>query len=395
MFEQHPVPQNISSYQFRLVGDMTLKQFLELAGGAVVSLLFYASPLPAILKWPAVVFSALLGAAMAFLPIQDRPLEQWLLAFIRAVYAPTQFKWEKRKTKPQFFAVSASTQQAPENKETEAESTKSGGPSFMKNLEETEKQILSSVASLLNSRGSQPVSTQPTIVNQISHPQPAQQVNSPTQSNQPQTQTPKPDRDDKIILGQDQYQTSPLQKPQDNEEGKVLTEEHEDQEEVVTVRTKHHEVKIPKVNSVKIEEQEKPTGDDLKEIKTTQTQDGFTGLTENQTQNSQPAQFSPDAAPPVPPSQANVIVGQVMDKNKKIIDGAILEIKDENGRPVRALRSNKLGHFLIVTPLNNGSYTISVEKEGFEFDDIKISAKGEIIPPIAIYAKDQKDEHKQ
>ena len=34
--ETHPVPQNISSYEFRLVGDMTLKQFLYLAGGILL-----------------------------------------------------------------------------------------------------------------------------------------------------------------------------------------------------------------------------------------------------------------------------------------------------------------------------------------------------------------------
>ncbi|KKR52786.1 MAG: hypothetical protein UT88_C0021G0001, partial [Candidatus Woesebacteria bacterium GW2011_GWD2_40_19] len=37
--EQHPIPQNISSYQFRLVGDMTLKQFFQLAGGFLVGLI--------------------------------------------------------------------------------------------------------------------------------------------------------------------------------------------------------------------------------------------------------------------------------------------------------------------------------------------------------------------
>jgi len=376
MFEQHPVPQNISSYQFRLVGDMTLKQFVELAGGAVVSLLFYASPLPAIFKWPAVVFSALLGAAMAFLPIQDRPLEQWLVAFIRSVYAPTEFKWEQRNSKPQFFAVPTSTQQAPENKEIEAESTKSGGPSFMKNLEETEKQILSSVSSLFNSKtNSQPA--QPTVVNQTSEG--FVDPNQPLPP-EPTSQTPSLDSEDKIILGQDQYRN----------QGRVLTEEHEN-EEVVTVRTKRAEVKIPKMNGVKVEEQEKPSRDDLKEVKTEKTQENFEGI-QSQPQSGQQAQFSPDATPPMPPSSPNVIVGQVMDKDKKIIDGAILEIKDENGRPVRALRSNKLGHFLIVTPLNNGSYTVNIEKEGFEFENIKISAKGEIIPPIAIYANNKKEE---
>ena len=99
------------------------------------------------------------------------------------------------------------------------------------------------------------------------------------------------------------------------------------------------------------------------------------------------AQFSKDAAPPFPPSLPNVIVGQVMDAEGKIIEGAILEIKDLMGRSVRALRTNNAGHFLIVTPLANGVYKLFVEKEGFKFEPIQINVTGAIIPPIAIKAK--------
>jgi len=35
--EQHPIPQQISSYQFKLVGDMTLAQFGKAAGGIVIA----------------------------------------------------------------------------------------------------------------------------------------------------------------------------------------------------------------------------------------------------------------------------------------------------------------------------------------------------------------------
>jgi hypothetical protein len=77
-----------------------------------------------------------------------------------------------------------------------------------------------------------------------------------------------------------------------------------------------------------------------------------------------------------------------MDRGGKILEGAILEIKDSQGHPVRALRSNKLGHFLTVTPLPNGPYQISIEKNGFSFEPFSFEAKGELIPPIAIKAKE-------
>src|SRR5260221_3844533 len=96
MFEQHPVPQNISSYQFHLVGDMTLKQFLELAAGVVVGIIFYATGLPSLIKWPLIFLSAGFGAALAFIPFEERPLEQWIFAFFRSIYSPTLFHWEKQ-----------------------------------------------------------------------------------------------------------------------------------------------------------------------------------------------------------------------------------------------------------------------------------------------------------
>lgn len=104
MFEQHPVPQQISSYQFRLVGDMTLKQFFQLAGGSVVGLIIYSLPLPGFFKWPLIVLVVVAGAAFAFLPIQNRPLEKWIIAFFRSIYAPTILVWKKTEKTQNFFA---------------------------------------------------------------------------------------------------------------------------------------------------------------------------------------------------------------------------------------------------------------------------------------------------
>ena len=108
---------------------------------------------------------------------------------------------------------------------------------------------------------------------------------------------------------------------------------------------------------------------------------------EEKTITTNEAEFSIDAAPPQPAIVTNTVVGQVMDMDRKIIEGAILEIKDLNGRPVRALKSNKAGHFIIVTPLANGKYEISIEKDGFTFEPVSFETKGEIIPPIAIKGK--------
>jgi len=93
--EQHAIPQQISSYEFKLVGEMTLKQFLKAAIGIVIALLINASGLIFFLKYPLMLFFGGGGLALAFVPFQDRPLDQWLVAFFRSVYSPTIYTYKK------------------------------------------------------------------------------------------------------------------------------------------------------------------------------------------------------------------------------------------------------------------------------------------------------------
>jgi hypothetical protein len=77
----------------------------------------------------------------------------------------------------------------------------------------------------------------------------------------------------------------------------------------------------------------------------------------------------------------------VTDLQGKIIDNAIIEIKDKNHKPVRALKTNKLGQFAIATSLKEGQYIIEVDKDGYQFEPVIVQAQGEIIPPVLIKAK--------
>jgi len=94
--EQHPIPQQINSYEFKLVGEMTLKQFMKAAAGIVIALLINASGIFFLLRWSLMLIFAGGGLMLAFVPFQDRPLEQWLMAFIKAIYSPTIYTYKKR-----------------------------------------------------------------------------------------------------------------------------------------------------------------------------------------------------------------------------------------------------------------------------------------------------------
>lgn len=356
MFEQHPVPQQISSYQFRLVGDMTLKQFFQLAGGAVLGLIVYATPLPVIFKWPLIILFVLAGAAFAFLPLQERPLEQWFSAFFRAVYGPTRFVWTKSTKDNPYFApeegVASTTPHETSAAPQEAHTSK---------LEETEKNILSRLTGMFTipTRTTAPVTAVPSL--QSSSPTTPIPASPPAMPQQAQaTVTP-------VVISQQRAMPTPV------------------------VQEIARPVVTPQLKPVTIEQ--KTGADSYSTTPLTPLQNVQSGGTIHETlmpsvqQQSVSAQFSPEAAPPSPPTSPNIIVGQVMESTGKIVSGAILEIKDAQGRPMRALRTNQAGHFMIVTQLPSGQYKIFVEKEGLTFDPINLETKGEILPPIAIRSK--------
>ena len=101
--KQHPLPQNITSYQFHLIGSMTLKQFLLLGGGLALAWIFYSLPIIPLLRLPLAIISGLIGILFAFVPYQDRPLDTWLSTFIKSIYSPTRFLWKKTPQQPKFL----------------------------------------------------------------------------------------------------------------------------------------------------------------------------------------------------------------------------------------------------------------------------------------------------
>ncbi len=329
--EQHPIPQNISSYQFRLVGDMTLKQFFQLAGGFLVGLIFYSSPLIAIIKWPFAILSVILGAAMAFVPLEERPLENWIFAFFKAIYSPTIFKWKRATETPKFFQDETPASNVP-NPQTQVQDAAlknyletarvASGP--LAKLERAEQGFLAAISGIFAGIKGPAI---PTV-------------------NQSPAVPPPPAAPKKLEIPVSvPVKVSPMQPSH-------LVVEEKTQPAFQTAQ-----IQTQKVNPI-------IAGEEIVSTKE--------------------AIFSIDATPPNPPTSPNVIVGQVVDETRRIIEGAIIEVRDEYGRPIRALRSNKLGHFIAVTALDNGKYSIISEKDGYQFMPVNFEAKGDIIPPILV-----------
>jgi len=94
-----------------------------------------------------------------------------------------------------------------------------------------------------------------------------------------------------------------------------------------------------------------------------------------------------EAKMPATPTTPNLVSGLVVDEDDNEVEGAIAEIQDIAGNPVRAMRTNGLGQFQTATPLSQGDYLIVVEKEPYRFDIIKLAIEGKIVSPLKIKAQ--------
>ncbi len=338
---EHPIPQQISSYSFKLVGDMTLKQFFQVAGGTLLSLVIYSTSLPAYVKWPLILVVFLGGIAFAFFPLQDRPLSQWMLLFFKAIYSPTLYVWKKTEKSREYFQPEPTVQPlagqaqvtTPATISTDqAILTSEATPKEVNTLEIREQEFLNKVSGHFQESAQVATAATPSVAGVV--------FTQPQATQKPAATGIKPG------------------------------------------------VTVPKVVPHAVEKTDKNVFvSQLTESKSSAVGGNISPIAEHKSEVAKSAVFAPESAPPIPPTIPNIVVGQVMDNEGKIIENAILEIKDENGRSVRALKSNRLGHFMIVTPLSPGKYEVTTEKEGFAFEPVSLMVKGEIIPPISITSK--------
>lgn len=348
--QQHPIPQQISSYQFRLVGDMTIKQFFQVAGGALVALLLYSTNLVSFIKWPLMALSFLFGIALAFVPLEERPLEKWIGLFLKSIYSPTLFFWVKQKPIA-YFRAEETPEDAEQVMQTQIKPQTQTTTTPAQNGQQTSGVQQSAIPAGIDTEAT-------TAVTELEH-------------------------EEKRILSEvkEHFGTIKTESIQETSPG-----------ERTFPKPVEKTVKIPDAKSVTVakptpqvyQTDTKASTEEVQEVLDTVSASPGQSL-----ETTREATFSTEAAPPIPPMQPNIIVGQVLDTEGKILDGAILEIRDKDGRPARAFKSNKLGHFGIVTPLVNGKYEIITEKEGYVFEPVYVEVVGEIVQPIAIKASEK------
>lgn len=363
---EHPVPQNVTGYQFRLVGDMTLKQFLELVAGGGVAWLIWTINLPAFIKYPLVLLSVFGGFAAAFLPLEDRPLDQWFISFFKAIYRPTLFTWKKPK-RDDIFQFTPKPEEQTKTLAAAAKAPSAGLKTLIQlyQLQETEQEAADPLEKTWTDR-------QQTIPKLF-----AEVVVSKKLANEttfPQKLTFKTEKPETSVV------IRPLSVPQNP--AAILHGE---------ITLPPRQPKIPPLVEIKVGTDQLSSKSNLVDTgpSVATAPDLPAAATKAPTLNVAQAAISQYSLPALSTSP-NILSGMVLTQDGRIVESAIVEIRDQHGLPVRALKTNKLGQFSIATPLPNGNYELEIEKDGLSFDILKIEAKGEIMQPIEIRAKLEK-----
>lgn len=142
--ENHPIPQNVTGFQFKLIGDMTVKQFVYLAAGVVSGWLFFSLPITPFIRFPVSLVFILTGISLAFIPIAGRPIDVMIANFIKSLLSPTQYIYRKTAYQP-YTPQAATVKGAPIDESVkENESLPGKEAALAKGLEEAKsKKILS------------------------------------------------------------------------------------------------------------------------------------------------------------------------------------------------------------------------------------------------------------
>jgi hypothetical protein len=405
--KQHAVPQNIMDVEFKLIGDLTMRQFIYIL---VFALMAYMARLsvPQPFTWFFVVGIALAGLALAFIPIEDRGLDEWAVNFVKAIYSPTERIWRKRTRLPQAFAFEQNLEFLQQEMVTLAPTA-----SRRKLEEYLDTTNIRDQADALDI----PEKKYLDMVKEAFKETPTAEEETPEKKEVP----PAPKASDQVQQ-KDENETpteTKERKPAEPPKKKPVAE---------TPQTKMNRIIKSRMSSVNIQLPEEDGALRKQKLQPMSEHAGrkFLNLTPGQGQIVlpirgekvlKPAQDAEDEYrqkneklqallnkgetdesgkqsktlhyKKLPPTvnKPNIVAGTLKNRKGEQLEDVVLAIKNQKGETVRAVKTNKLGRFMISTPLPNGEYQIEVDKRRettLSFDIIPLSAQDEVLPFLEI-----------
>lgn len=390
---EHAIPQDITGYRFHIIGSMTIKQFAEIAAGCIVGFLIYTTNLPALLKWPLILLAGGLGAMAAFVPIEERPFDHWVVTFFKVLYKPTKFFWHREPKIPEAFLFEAhdpaqmleqELDLRPARRERIKEYLRSvKTPEELSAFDQYEQARVSSILTefqtvQVDQVSAQPAVRKPNLKTRVRNLAP---IATDTQA-APEVAPPDP----YAVLNALSYEVTPrpletVVYTSDVQAGPVTP---------LTTESVVPTMNIPEVQAITYESHK--VDDHLDEVAEAPlpgvSLEGDRAYVDNTaptpTTAAQTAITNTELPFPMMPTEPNRVVGMILTPNNELINEAIIDIQAQDGRVVRAVKSNALGQFFITTPLDNGLYTIVVEKDGFQFVPQQLEVNGTILAPVEI-----------
>lgn len=403
--ENHPIPQDITGFQFKLIGNMTIKQFAYLAAGTVLAwFCFFILPVFIIIRLPLAIIFLGLSISLAFVPVDGRPMDTMIINLIKAIFAPTQYIYKKTGGN----LATAETLKSPQKTQSSAITTLP--PPF-----------------------ATPAITSPAASQQAMVSSPQAQKAQP----EPLMQTPGsygkvvelPDSSPRPVLSgnlDDLVNEKPFDvaqgKQEEEDKEKILENEKKLEEEVDSLEEQLEEAKAlenTETNLANLSSAHQKTAELEKLlIETSRQKEALEKelLTLKAKLDGQGQQkFDPSLAKPLPQTQRvrkvppgmeksvglpsapldpNLITGIVKDPRGNPLPNILVEVKDTDDSPVRAFKTNGLGQFAAATSLTNGKYIVSSEDPGgaHKFDAVEIEATGAPIMPLEITSVDPREE---
>jgi len=400
--DNHPIPQDITGFQFKLIGKMTIRQFIYLAvGGIIAWFVFFILEPPALIRWPVSLISFGLGAMIAFVPIDGRPMDTMIRNFINALISPTQFIYQKYS-----YSSSEEKSQMPLTKppaKNQVNSYNSSAPVFQD--ENSEPNINTPAPSMPTEIKSQPTPAQqeppglsfpdPTAMpstflsklnekREIKNPEEAQGVDE-KENLKNQIQQLQKQLEEKPNQSAPVQTSEPAPQPQTQAQT-VSPDEQKNLEQMLAESIRQKEALEKQIMEMQAKHQDS-------------SKEKFTPITATQQKTTQrvrkvPADMASSVGIPDVPDAPNLITGIIKDPRGNPVSNILVEIKDTDSNPVRAFKTNKLGKFASATSLSNGKYVISFEdpEEKHKFDDIEIEMVGSNVMPLEVISVDPREE---
>ena len=368
---EHALPQDVVGYRFHIIGNMTIKQFAEVAIGCALAFGVYNTNLPLILKWPMIVILAGGGAMLAFVPFEERPLDHWFTAFFRALYRPTQFFWQRTSKIPEPFLYESNEKHNSLVKEIDLTPAR----------RQRVKEYLRSVDDVESDSGDD-AKTQARLQEIFQHfsgsPAPQAYATVVVPDAVPSSPTPS-------MPSSDQY-LEPVPEPTAESVTSTFTSP-------VATTPSTDNVQIPQQETITIAPSDLQLDAVMSDDQVNQMAQQAATFVDQSTISAPTADpamqtITQNRTLPFPnrPTEPNKVVGMVVDQQDTPLQNAIVEILTADGLPARAIKTNVLGQFFITTPLANGTYTIQAEKEGFQFPALQLITSGQVIDPLEIRA---------